>query len=140
MVTAEGERDVGVFAIVGDPGAFAVNVMLIRGGESRHHHYFPRAALSEPEEALVSFIMQYYSSQEPPKEVFVNRRLEDAEALGQALALRGSSVQVRCLSRNRRALVGARRRECPQGLRIRLSQKQGLEEMLAALATQARAS
>jgi excinuclease ABC subunit C len=139
VVTAEGERDVDVFAIVGDPGAFAISVMLVRGGRNLGTtSYFPRAALAEPEEALVSFIMQYYSSQEPPTEVFVNRRLEDAEALGQALVSRcAHSVQVRCPARG----IGARWAElaeenAAQALRIRLSQKQGLEEMLAALATE----
>lgn len=34
IVTAEGERDVDVFAIVGEPGEYAVSVMLVRGGRN----------------------------------------------------------------------------------------------------------
>ncbi|HEY2591849.1 MAG TPA: excinuclease ABC subunit UvrC, partial [Steroidobacteraceae bacterium] len=61
FITAEGERDVDIFAIVGDAGEFSVSVMLVRGGRNLGTtSYFPRAALAEPHEALASFVMQYY--------------------------------------------------------------------------------
>src|SRR6267378_2435515 len=89
VVTAEAERDVDVFGIVGEPGEYSVSVMLVRGGRNLGTtSYFPRAALAEPEEALASFVMQYYATQEPPPEVFLGRKLDDAESLGQALATR----------------------------------------------------
>ena len=82
IVTADGERDVDVFAIVGEPGEYCINAMLVRGGRNLGTtSYFPRAALAEPAEALVSFVMQYYASQEPPTEVLVNLKLADAKAL-----------------------------------------------------------
>src|SRR5580700_5018266 len=98
IVTAEGERDLDVFAIVGEPGEYAVSVMLVRGGRNLGtSSYFPRAALAEPEEALASFVMQYYATQDPPPEVFLGRKLDDAESLGQALATRAEhAVEVRC--------------------------------------------
>ena len=139
IVTAEGERDVDVFAIVGEPGEYAISAMLVRGGRNLGTtSYFPRAALAEPKEALVSFIMQYYAEQEPPAEVFVNRKLEDAQALAQALTIRAKhGVEVRCPVRG----LGVRWAELAQenavqSLRMRLSQKQGVEEMLAALAAE----
>src|SRR5882757_8332058 len=138
IVTAEGERDVDVFAIVGEPGEYAVSVMLVRGGRNLGtSSYFPRAALAEPEEALASFLMQYYATQDPPPEVFLGRKLDDAESLGQALSTRaGHSVEVRCPVRG----LGVRwvemtQENATQGLRMRLAQKQGMDEMLAALAT-----
>jgi excinuclease ABC subunit C len=94
--------------------------------------------LAEPEEALASFVMQYYASQDPPPEVFVGRKLDDAESLGQALTTRaGHSVEVRCPARG----LGVRwvemtQENATQGLRMRLAQKQGMEEMLAALAAE----
>jgi excinuclease ABC subunit C len=139
VVTAEGERDVDVFAIVGEPGEYAVSVMLVRGGRNLGTtSYFPRAALAEPEEALASFVMQYYASQDPPPEVFLGRKLEDAESLGQALSTRANrSIEVRCPVRG----LGVRwvemtEENATQGLRMRLAQKQGMDEMLAALATE----
>ncbi|HVW71090.1 MAG TPA: excinuclease ABC subunit UvrC [Steroidobacteraceae bacterium] len=137
VVTAEGERDVDVFAIIGEPGEYAVSVMLVRGGRNLGTtSYFPRAAFAEPDEALASFMMQYYSSQEPPPEVFVGRKLEDSQSLGQVLTERaGHAVEVRCPVRG----LGVRWVEmtaenATQGLRMRLAQKQGMEEMLVALA------
>ena len=83
IVTAEGERDVDVFAIVGEAGEYGVSVMLVRGGRNLGTtSYFPRAALAEADEALSSFVMQYYAAAEPPPEVLLGSRLEDAAALG----------------------------------------------------------
>jgi excinuclease ABC subunit C len=139
IVTAEGERDVDVFAIVGEPGEYAISAMLVRGGRNLGtSSYFPRAVLAEPEEALSSFMMQYYASQEAPSEVLVGQKLEDMESLGQALTARaGHAVHVRCPSRG----LGARwaeltRENATQSLRMRLAQKQGLDEMFAALAAE----
>jgi excinuclease ABC subunit C len=139
IVTSEGERDVDVFAIVGEPGEYAISAMLVRGGRNLGtSSFFPRAALAEPEEALSSFIMQYYATQEPPPEVLVGRKLEDTESLSQALTTRaGRAVHVRCPSRG----LGARWAEmtsenASQALRMRLAQKKGLDEMFAALAAE----
>ncbi len=42
IVTSEGERDVDVFAIVGEPGEYCVSVMLVRGGRNLgHQQLFP---------------------------------------------------------------------------------------------------
>jgi excinuclease ABC subunit C len=137
IVTAEGERDVDVFALVGEPGEFAVSVMLVRGGRNLGTtSYFPRATLAEPDEALSSFVMQYYASQEPPPEVLVSRPLPDTDALSEALRTRTNhDVHVRQPMRG----IGARWAEltaenATQALRMRLAQRQGSEEMLAALA------
>ena len=137
IVTAEGERDVDVFALIGEPGEYAVSVMLVRGGRNLGTtSYFPRATLAEPDEALSSFVMQYYSTQEPPPEVLVGRALPDTEALSQALRTRAEhEVNVRFPMRG----LGARWAEltsenATQALRMRLAQRQGAEEMLASLA------
>jgi excinuclease ABC subunit C len=139
IVTSEGERDVDVFAIVGEPGEYAINAMLVRGGRNLGtSSFFPRAALAEPEEALSSFMMQYYATQEPPPEVLVGQKLEDTESLSQALSTRaGRAVHVRCPSRG----LGARwaemtRENASQALRMRVAQKKGLDEMFAALAAE----
>ncbi len=137
VVTAENERDVDIFAIAGEPGEYAVSAMLVRGGRNLGTtSSFPRAAFAEPEEALSSFLMQYYAHHEPPPEVLVGRRLEDAEALAEALAERaGHALEVRCPARG----LGARwvemaHENAEQALRMRLARRQGMEEMLAALA------
>jgi excinuclease ABC subunit C len=137
VVMAEGERDVDVFAIVGEPGEYAVSVMLVRGGRNLGTtSYFPRATLAQPEEALSSFVMQYYASQEPAPEVLVSLDLPDAEALCEALRTRTSTaVHVRRPHRGLAARWAELTVEnATQSLRMRQSQRQGVEEMLAALA------
>src|SRR6266446_8226460 len=105
VVTAEGERDVDVFAIVGEAGEYAVSVMLVRGGRNLGTtSYFPRAALAEADEALASFVMQYYASAEAPAEVLLGSNLEEAASLSELLSERtGQRIEVK------RPLRGARR-------------------------------
>ena len=50
--------------------------MRVRGGRSLGtQSFFPKAALAEPAEVLASFVMQYYSGEEVPPEVFVGANL-----------------------------------------------------------------
>jgi excinuclease ABC subunit C len=137
IVTADAERDVDVICIVGEPGEYAISVMLVRGGRNLGTtSYFPRGALAEPAEALTSFIMQYYATQEPPPEVLVSNELEDAQALSELLAARTShAVNLRRPARG----LGVRWLDlnfenATQALRMRLAQREGAEEMLSALA------
>jgi len=137
IVTAEGERDADVFALIGEPGEYAVSVMLVRGGRNLGTtSYFPRATLAEPEEALRSFMLQYYASQEPASEVIVGRELPDAEALAQVLRERsGRDLTIRHPQRGIAAKwIELGEENATQALRMRLAQRQGAEEMLAALA------
>jgi excinuclease ABC subunit C len=137
IVTSEGERDVDVFAIIGEPGEYAISVMLVRGGRNLGTtSYFPKAALAERDEALVSFVMQYYSTQEPPPEVLVSLKLEEDESLAQVLTERAShKVEVRQPVRGLAARwIELTAENATQGLRMRLMQRQGVEEQLASLA------
>jgi excinuclease ABC subunit C len=138
IVTGQAERDVDVLAIIGEPGDYGVSVMLVRGGRNLGTtSYFPRA-IADSAEALSSFVMQYYARQEPPPEVLVGEPLEDAVELAQVLSDRaGRGVEVRTPVRG----LGVRwmelaRENATQALRMRASQKQGMEEMLAALAAE----
>ena len=111
--------------------------MLVRGGRNLGTtSHFPRAPLAEPEEALASFIMQYYAGTEPPPEVLLGTRLKDAAPLAEALASRaGHALQVRAPVRGLAARwVELTRDNAVQALRMRLAQRAGLGEMLADLA------
>jgi len=92
IVTAEGDRDIDVFALVGEPGEFAISVMIIRGGRNLGSTcYFPKGSLAEPNEALASFLMQYYAETPPPPEILVNLELAEADALIAALSGRAGT-------------------------------------------------
>ena len=137
IVTAEAHRDADVVAIVGDPGEYAVSVMLVRGGRNLGtRNYFPRATLAEPQEALSSFMLQYYALQEPAPELIVGRELPDGESLAQVLEARvGRRIRIHSPHRGIAARwVELAAENAVQALRMRLAQRSGMEEMLAALA------
>ncbi len=137
VVAAEGERDADVFAIVGEPGSYAVSVMLVRGGRSLGTSgFFPRGALAEPAEALSSFIMQYYAEREPPPEIFADATPEDTALLSDALTqLGGRAVRVKRAQRGMAARwVELVRENATQSLRMRLARRDAYDEMAAALA------
>jgi excinuclease ABC subunit C len=136
IVTAEGDRDIDVFALVGEPGEYAVTVMIIRGGRNLGAtSYFPKGALAEPGEALASFLMQYYAETPPPPEVLVNLELAESEALTEALIARaGSTTRVWKPSR---ALpvrwIAMTVENATQALRMRRARRADIESMLIAL-------
>jgi len=137
VVAADDERDADVFAIAGDPLGYAVSVMPVRGGRSLGTSgFYPKAAFAEPAEALTSFIMQYYSEQLPPPDVYTNLALEDAEALAEALAPRaGHVVRVRRAQRGLAARwVEMTTENASNALRMRRARRQNHEEALATLA------
>ncbi|HVP33504.1 MAG TPA: excinuclease ABC subunit UvrC [Steroidobacteraceae bacterium] len=136
VVTAGAERDADVLVIIGEAGEYCVSVMLVRGGRNLGTtSYFPRAALAEPDEALASFVMQYYADAEPPPEVLLGQALPDAAALAEALTARtGQKIEVRHPARGLAARwVELTRDNAVQALRMRHAQRAGVEEMLAEL-------
>jgi excinuclease ABC subunit C len=136
IVTAEGDRDIDVFALVGEPGEYAISVMIIRGGRNLGSTcYFPKGALTEPNEALASFLMQYYAETPAPPEILVNLELAEAEALIAALNDRsGTSSR---LWRPSRALparwLAMTVENATQALRMRRARRADIEEMLVSL-------
>ncbi|MEO8061981.1 MAG: excinuclease ABC subunit UvrC [Pseudomonadota bacterium] len=136
IVTAEGDRDIDVFALVGEPGEYAITVMIIRGGRNLGSTgYFPKGSLAEPGEALASFLMQYYAETPPPPEILVNIELAESEALTDALASRaGSATRV---WRPSRALplrwIAMTVENATQALRMRRARRADIEDMLVAL-------
>src|SRR5262245_55174023 len=136
IVTAEGDRDIDVFALVGEPGEFAVSVMIIRGGRNLGSTtYFPKGALAEPSEALASFLMQYYDTTPPPPEVMVNLELPETEALIEVLTDRAEGALR--IWRPSRALparwMSMTMENAEQALRMRRSRRADIELMLIEL-------
>jgi excinuclease ABC subunit C len=136
IVTAEGDRDIDVFGLVGEPGEFSISVMIIRGGRNLGSTcYFPKGSLAEPNEALASFLMQYYAETPPPSEILVNLELEEAESLVAALGERSGTASK--LWRPSRALparwMAMSVENADQALRMRRARRADIEDMLVAL-------
>jgi excinuclease ABC subunit C len=138
IVAADGERDVDIFAITGEPGEYAITLMLVRGGRNLGvTSYFPKASLADSDEALASFLMQYYAEEAPPSEIFLDRALADAAALAEAISSRsGAKVEVRTPARGLPfKWVEMARENAAQALRMRQARKQGLDAMFDSLAS-----
>src|SRR5258708_12038406 len=72
-VTGDESANADAFAIVGEPGEYAVSVMLVRGGRNLGTtSYFPRAALADPDEALGSFILNQHDTDGDRKSTRLN--------------------------------------------------------------------
>lgn len=96
IATAPRSRDVDVIAIVGEPGQYAITLLTVRDGQSLGtQNVFP-AALAEPSDALVQFLLLHYGVQTVPAEILVNQALPDRDAVAAALAtIAGRTVQLR---------------------------------------------
>ena len=134
-VDAGSLRDVDAFAITGEPGDYAVSVLLVRGGRSLGTTaFFPRAPGSA-EEVLATFLLQHYTREEPAAEVRVNIELPDAAALGEVLSLQhGRQIAV---SRPARGLaarwVESAAANAGQALRMRQLRRGDAADRLEAL-------
>ncbi len=136
IVASDQDRDVDVFAIVGEIADYTFTVMRVRGGRNLGTvSQSPRAALADPAEALASFIMQFYGAAPVPPEILTNLELADAAALSEALSTAQQKVAVRTPERGllvrwvQLAVENAR-----QAQRMRQVQRGGVEAQLQALA------
>ncbi len=136
IVASDQDRDVDVFALVGEISDYTFTVMRVRGGRNLGAvSQSPRAALADPAEALASFIMQFYGAAPVPPEILTNLELADATALGEALSTGQQKVVVRMPARGlltrwvQLAVENAR-----QAQRMRHVQRGGVEAQLQALA------
>ena len=135
VVTSESDRDLDVFALVGEPGDYSVSVLLVRGGRILGTtNFFPRG-LGTPEEALASFLVQHYAREEVPRVVLVNLALPDAAALEEALAQR-TAHGVRVQRAERGLLVrwtAMAEDNARQALSMRAARRQDASELLESL-------
>jgi excinuclease ABC subunit C len=134
-IDAGADRDLDAFAIAGDPGDYAVSVLLVRRGRSLGTTaFFPRTPGSA-EEALASFLLQHYAREEAPAEVRLNIDLPDAAAVMEALATT-QSRQI-SVSRPARGLalrwVEAAANNADQALQMRRTRRADATELLEAL-------
>lgn len=104
MSASRGDFD--VVGIAEHLGTCCVAVMFFRGGRSLgSRSYYPKAAAGADEnEVLRAFLLQYYGGRTAPREILVDREVDDAEALAELLSERaGRGVAIRWRLRGDRA-------------------------------------
>ena len=89
-VRARGDFD--VIGLVDYEGVHCLSVMFFRAGRllgNRNH--FPRVSRgADEEEVMRAFLMQYYATQKPPKEILISHSISEAEVIQGILSDRAS--------------------------------------------------
>jgi excinuclease ABC subunit C len=137
-VHAEGLGDSDIFALACSAGQMCIQAFFIRGGQNwGHRSFFPAHTTEVPEdEVLTSFLVQFYEDMPPPKRILVDRDLEEAELLTEALGERaGHKVSIERPQRgDRRKLVDQAERNAKEALERRLAEGTTQGKLLRELA------
>ncbi|MBO9715210.1 excinuclease ABC subunit UvrC [Sphingomonas sp.] len=137
-INAEGVGDADIFALAHKSGSMGIQAFFIRGGQNwGHRSFFPAHTQEVPEEEVLSqFLMQFYEEVPPPKNVFVDRDLPEAELLAEAMAERaGHKVALSVPQRGaRRRLIEQAKRNAIEALDRRLAEGATQAKLLAEIA------
>jgi excinuclease ABC subunit C len=137
-VHAEGLGDADIFALASNAGQMCIQAFFIRGGQNwGHRSFFPAHTQEVPEdEVLTSFLVQFYEDMPPPKRLLVDRNLEEAELLTEALGERaGHKVAIERPQRgDRKKLVEQATRNAEEALERRLAEGTTQGKLLRELA------
>ena len=130
--------DADVVAIHDEAGQACVQVFFFRSGQNYGNRaFFPRHGADETAERILrAFIGQFYSAREAPPLVMVNRSLEEAALLAEALTLKaGRRVRLhRPLRGEKRRLVEDAERNAREALARRLGESKAQRRLLESLA------
>jgi excinuclease ABC subunit C len=137
-VHSEGLGDGDIFALAGKAGQICIQAFFIRGGQNwGHRSFFPAHTSDVPEkEVLSTFLMQFYEEVPPPKRILVDRDLEEAELIGEALCERaGYKVEISQPQRGaRRKLIEQAKRNAEEALDRRMAETTTQGKLLRELA------
>ena len=104
-INAEGIGDGDIVALACQAGVMCIQAFFIRGGQNwGHRSFFPAHTQDVPEaDVLASFLVQFYEDVPPPRTLFLDRELPEAELLAEALTERaGARVAIAVPKRGER--------------------------------------
>ena len=138
-INAEGATsEADVIAMATDGGAMCVQIFFIRGGQNwGHRSFFPGHTEGVDEaEVLQSFLAQLYEELPPPRELFLDRTLPEAELLALALSVKaGRKVSLRHAQRGpARKLVEQAQRNAEEAIQRRRAETTTQGKLLRELA------
>jgi excinuclease ABC subunit C len=137
-INAEGVGDADIFALACKVGGDGDTGLLHpRRAELGASRFFPAHTNEVPEDEVLSqFLMQFYEEVPPPRTIFVDRNLEEAKLLSEALAERaGHKVALGVPQRGpRRRLLEQAQRNAVEALDRRMAESTTQARLLAELA------
>ncbi len=138
-INAEGSAsDADIIAMAAKSGVMCIQIFFIRGGQNwGHRAFFPAHTdgVAE-EEVLMSFLAQLYEELPPPREIFLDRALDEAPLLADALSEKaGHRVGVKTPQRGpNRKLVEQAARNAVEALDRRQAESTTQGKLLVELA------
>ncbi len=137
-MSAQGVEEADIFALASEGGAMCIQAFFIRGGQtSGSHSIFPvhTAEVSE-EEVLFSFLAQFYEDVPPARLLLLDRPLEEAVLLEEALGIKiGRRVRIEVPQRGGRTkLIEEARRNAAEALARRQAESTGQAKLLRGIA------
>ncbi len=119
-------RDADIVALACHAGVMCIQMFFIRGGQNwGHRSFFPAHTSDVPEdEVLTSFLAQFYADVPAPREILIDRTLEEMALVAEALSERaGKRVALRHAQRGQaRQLVAQASRNAKEALERRLAE------------------
>ena len=138
-INAEGSAsDADIIAMAAKSGVTCIQVFFIRGGQNwGHRAFFPAHTEGVAEdEVLMSFLAQLYEELPPPREILLDRALEEAPLLAEALSEKaGHRVGVKTPQRGpNRQLIAQAARNAVEALDRRQAESTTQSKLLIELA------
>tara|TARA_Y100000815_G_scaffold274978_1_gene310931 strand:+ start:822 stop:2795 length:1974 start_codon:yes stop_codon:yes gene_type:complete len=137
-INPETVDEADVVALHMEGGQACVQVFFFRAHQNwGNRAYYPRTGSgAEPAEILESFLVQFYSTKEPPKRVLLSDPVDDPELLMEALTTRrGKGVRVSVPQRGeKRMLVEHALKNAKEALARRLAESSAQTALLESLA------
>ncbi|MBC7504492.1 MAG: excinuclease ABC subunit UvrC [Sandarakinorhabdus sp.] len=138
-INAEGSAsDADIIAMAAKSGVMCIQIFFIRGGQNwGHRAFFPAHTDGVAEqEVLMSFLAQLYEELPPPREIFLDRALDEAPLLADALSEKaGHRVGVKTPQRGpNRKLVEQAARNAVEALDRRQAESTTQRKLLVELA------
>lgn len=137
-INGQGIEDGDVFALATHGGAMCIQAFFLRGGQNiGSHSIFPVHTQDlEEGEVLSAFLAQFYADVPVPPLILLDRTLDDAPLLAEALSARaGRKVRIEVPQRGARAkLMDQARRNATEAMERRQAQSAGQAKLLTGLA------
>jgi excinuclease ABC subunit C len=137
-INAEGLGDADIFAMACKNGVIGIQAFFIRGGQNwGHRSFFPAHTADVPEdEIFTGFLAQFYEEVPPPRTILLDRELDEAALLGEALgAQAGFKVALSMPQRgSRRQLLEQAKRNAEEALDRRLAESTTQAKLLREVA------
>jgi len=136
-VNPDGLVEADVFAIHSEAGASAVQAFFFRAGQNWGATvWYPKHDRDDTtEQVLTAFLAQFYDDKPVPKLILLNREIEEAELMTEALELKAEhKVEIRTPQRGeKREIVGQATLNAREALGRKLAETQSQQKIFAAV-------